>query len=414
MNYPLATMPFSPSRMETLDCPFRFEKLYIPPKQSEPVGEIAIIGRVFHDWIAGYSRRCLELETNKLRDLSWLKFLDDAMRENEKDILLCSDIKTIRDKTSNMIQSLIDNPEWRLPFDGDQGGFISIEQQWGFQIQGGILVPCGWFDKKIDARMIADLIWQDGATLNIMDHKTGWGEPWEFQLPWYAAGTLARYADSSWDTLKIHYHWAGKGGYYEEVGFYSRHDLDAVTSDVISQIDTARKTTEFSARECRACSWCGFKSECPIVHAGASILTDTETLPVLAPTGGEFKIIDQGTAERALSAIVLVGGRLKEIEKELKEFVKINGPVSCGGKVMEQRDGEKWRCTDMDGLLNALENDLDITMRDIVNESGMSKDRLLRVLRKAKSGKEFKDLLNSFGEMKPVTNDPKLYVDKGE
>lgn len=137
MSHPLATMPFSPSRMETLDCPFRFEKLYIK-KRKEPVGEMAIIGRVFHDWIADYSRRCLELETNKLRDLSWLKFLDKAIRKNEKDILEYSDIKIIRQKTSDMIEDLIDNPEWKLPFEGDQGGFTSIEQQWGFRIQPGV------------------------------------------------------------------------------------------------------------------------------------------------------------------------------------------------------------------------------------------------------------------------------------
>lgn len=413
MNYPLANMPFSPSRLETLDCPFRFEKLYLE-KREEPTGEPAIVGRVFHDWIALYSKRCLDLETNKLRDLSWLKFLDDAVRKNEKDIIQFSDIKTIRQKTSDMIQDLMDNPEWKLPFEGDQGGLISIEQKWGFRIQPGVLIPCGWFDPEIDARMIADLIWQDESTLNIMDHKTGWGEPWEYQLPWYAAGTFARYQDDSWDTLKIHYHWAGKNGQYQEVGFYQRKDLDAVTDQVISQIDEARKTTEFPARECKACSWCGFKAECPQVLAGAVILTDTETLPVVAPTGGQFKIIDQGTAERALSAIVLVGGRLEELEKDLQGYVKLNGTVSTGGKKMEQHTSEKWKCTNIDGLMDALEGDLDIAIRDIIRTSGMSKDRLLRTLRNANCSNQLNDLLRGFGKTETVENDPKVYVDKGE
>lgn len=276
------------------------------------------------------------------------------------------------------------------------------------------LIPCGWFDPEIDVRMIADLIWQDGSTLHIMDHKTGWGEPWEYQLPWYAAGTFARYQDHSWDTLKIHYHWAGKGGQYQEVGFYRREDLDAVTDQVISQIEEARKTTEYPARECKACSWCGFKAECPIVHAGASILTDSETLPVLAPKGGEFKIIDQGTAERALSAIVLVGWRLKELEKDLQEYVKLNGPIATGGKKMEARTSEKWECNNIDGLLDALETDLDITIRDIIRTSGMSKSSLLRTLRSAKCGNQLNDLLKSFGKAETVENDPKIYVDKGE
>ena len=406
-KHPLEDMAFSPSRMETLDCPFRFEKLYLE-KRKEPVSEPAIVGRVFHDWIALYSKRCLELETNKLRDLSWIKFLDDAVSKNQKSIDELGDTGIIREKTSDMIQGLMDNPVWKLPFEGDQSGLISIEQQWGFRIKDNILIPCGWYDPKVDVRMIADLIWQDGSVLNIIDHKTGWGEPWEYQLPWYAAGTFAKYQDDSWDTLKIHYHWAGKGGQYQEVGFYHRQDLDAITNQVISQIHEARKTTEFPARQCKSCSWCGFKAECPEVHAGASILTDTDTLPVLIPKGGQFQIVDHGTAERALSAIVLVGGRLKELEKDLREFVKLNGPVISGGQKMEQRTSEKWECTNMDGLLNALESDLDITMRDIVRTSGLSKSVLLQVLRKAKCGKELNDLLACFGETKPVINDAKI------
>ena len=404
----MVNMAFSPSRRETLDCPFRFEKLYIPPKQTEPTSEMAEIGKMFHEWIAGYGKRCLEFETNRLRDLSWIKIFDS---------LRAGYPEPVQDKTRNMVQDRMDDLTWTMPFPENHGGLIDIEQKWGFQFHEsstGIeyLKPCGWFDKTIDLRMIADIVYHDGDVLNIVDHKTGWGNPWAKQLPWYAAGAYSRYYKESWSIMKIWYHWPAKGGYYEEVGFYNREDLPAVVADIICDVREARKTTEFPAKECRACSWCGFKSECPIVHDRAVILTDSDTLPIVAPTGGQFKIVDQGTAERALSAIVMVGGRLDELKKELQDYVKINGTISAGGQRMEQKDSEKWECRDMDGLLNALETDLDITVRDIIKTTGMSKSALLKVLRGARCGTELNDLLASFGDTKPVVNDPKIY--KGE
>jgi len=315
----LEQMAFSPSRLETLDCPFRFEKLYIE-KRLESVGEMALIGRLFHDWIAEYTRLCKDRETNKLRDLSWIKILDAVSAEFD-----FQGFDQVKPKTFAMIQNLMDDPYWKLPIDNFDD-LLNIERQWGFQIHvsdtgSEYLKPCGWFDSKIDLRMIADLIFRSGKTLHIVDHKTGWGEPWEHQLTWYAAGAYAMYFKESWGEICVWYHWPGKGGRYEQVGNYPREALPALTDQVIKQIREARKVSEFPAIQCRACSWCGFKAECPLMAESARGLITTSDQAVLIPKQGKFEIVDQGTAERALQAIVMVGARLKEVEDDLKKWV---------------------------------------------------------------------------------------------
>lgn len=409
----MRSMPFSPSRMEALECPFRFAKLYLE-KQFEPTGEQAIIGKVFHSWIVPYVYKCLELEINKLRDLSWLGMLNMALIENKAD-----DSDTIRTKTQAMIQRLIDDPYWEMPFKG-KPDLHALEQKWGFRFRKQrnedreYLYPCGWFDTNIDIRMIADLIWMEGHVLNIMDHKTGWGDPWEHQLDWYAAGAYSRYEKAPWDVLKIWYHWPGKGGYYEEVGFYTRENLPQVVDKVIGQVHDARKTEEFPACACRACSWCGFKAECPKIAESAQGLITIESKAVVIPEGGKFEIVDQGTAERALMACIMVGSRLEEIEQQLKDWVKINGPVSIGRQYMEQRTSNKWECTDPAGLMAVLQNDLNISMEKIAEVTGMSKSRLSDILRATKNKEQLGALMQQFGKTETITNEPRIYKGKGD
>jgi hypothetical protein len=120
--------------------------------------------------------------------------------------------------------------------------------------------PCDWFDKKVWARGIVDLIKIKGNEAWVVDWKTGKIKPDSRQLKLFALMTFYHFGHVS----KVHtiFEWLAHGGRTEEV--YTSDQIPALWDEFMPdliQYKDAFKNDEWPARKSGLCKeWCAVMS----------------------------------------------------------------------------------------------------------------------------------------------------------
>jgi len=401
-------LSYSFSRIQAFACPFRFRKLYIE-KAYEPPSVVAVVGQIAHEIMKEY--------------LSWLyenrRMLSQAVL-NQCAARVCTgmdrqnkwpsnfneeDKQKVMETIDNLVEEL-EGAEFKI--DPNVRAYWT-EQRLAFDRRWNLLPEDAWFEKEVYFRAIIDWAWvpYDENTLVVVDHKSGWGDPDPAQLPYYAwAGYVGLGKEHGINRVSVKLNFLAKGAKIEEGGFYNPNDLFQIRDDIYSTIREIAFNENWDPKPGAQCSYCGFTVECPAVNSSWLEISGNKVTPTEA-----FTIDSPQKAEKALELLVLVQSRLKELEKALGDWIAEHGPVKAAGKVMEQREQEKWLLTDPYGLQRAL-MDYGIHPSDILASTGISKTALYSLLKNHKAQRHHRELLEKFGAVNVELQKPRIYVAK--
>jgi hypothetical protein len=265
-----------------------------------------------------------------------------------------------------------------------------------------------WFSKKAVFRLISDSVWREGDTLQIIDEKTGFGDPDPLQLE-IAAYLLPR-AIPATDLAGVHY----VSGSFNILSSGKRVDVFTKTmpetmgmGDVIkARLAEVNSWTEFPAKACNACKWCSIPT-CPLKEEAKELIVRDKASPVLDIPKEISLRSDAEMAVRFISFAESVVDRVKDM---LREFVEKNGPVSDAGLIAELRPNEPWKAGDVAQILSALVA-YGVDKKLIFDNIGLSESALEKIVKKAGVVDRLPMLL-SMGERKAYKPKFGLYKDK--
>lgn len=381
-------MAYSYSRLNAFKCRRRFKKLYIE-KLKEPTTLPAEAGGLVHDVMKIYLNWLYKEEIPA--DLNYLR---EAIKH----------VQTTRDHDPKAFDSAKDTLQNVETFRIDpKPRQFWIEQKLAFNDQWILLND--WFDPETYFRAIIDWTYipADQKTLFIIDHKSGWNDPDPDQLPIYAiCGFLALKETGLVDRIEIKWNMIAKDRIIEG-GYFTPDDLPAEIQKVDAQIREIELNEDWSPTAGHYCSYCGFREDCPALEKG---MKDLMVLP-----GVEVETMAQ--AEKLLEVLILAGERLKDLEKLLKKFVTDKGPVKALGKILEARTSEKWTEEDNFAIQKKLKG-IGIHPIDVVNDFGFTETKLKNLLKKHGKSIFLNEILGRYGKTTAETNEPKIYVDKGD
>ena len=377
-------LAYSFSRIKAFDCPLRFKFLHLD-KRKEPSGIPAIAGQIAHDMMARYLQ-WLYMEKDKTPANKPVKRLSmDALRASARAALdeaeypsefTSQDVQDVRDIIQKILSRLNMVPGgWLLP------GIVGVEDKWieqrmVFDKNWNRLDDQQWFKASgIFFRAIIDWAYIDEETqsLCIVDHKSGWGQPDERQLPYYAwtglKGLCAdrddiKYVRVFFNTLPT--------ATLEEVCYYTREDALELSHTIEKKVEEIENNTVWDAIPGESCKYCGFKNECPKMNKAWD--------DVAVIQRSEDSIQTKEDAEKAFQLYLLVSDRLSELKNQLETWVRKNGSISAAGKVMVEKEAKRWNVTKPSLLIKKL-NDIGLPPADVAMNLGFSESSLKRVLK---------------------------------
>jgi hypothetical protein len=225
------------SRIENMECPHRFNRLYILKNYQEPQNPAAILGSKVHNLTAEYREHCLK--NGLKRDLNWFETKETEI-QNPKEWP-----RELMHKFRNGIFSLIPpKVEW-----------YCIEQTLNFDADLNLLnekAP----RSEIAFRLIPDFAFVRNGKLYVEDDKTGKWPPGETQSKLYPA-LIARVLPSNLEIKKVAFR-------YNMIftnnpithGPIDVHETKKHVLWVKKQIKTVNEWTEFPKRYAKCCSFC--------------------------------------------------------------------------------------------------------------------------------------------------------------
>ncbi|MBW1998587.1 MAG: PD-(D/E)XK nuclease family protein [Deltaproteobacteria bacterium] len=398
-------LAYSFSRIQAFACPFRFHKLYIE-KAHEPPSAIAVVGQVSHAIMKEYlawlyeNHRMFSLKV--LDQCAARAFSEMDRRDKWPPGFTEEDKQEVMRAVDDLVAGIQDA---EFSIDPNVRAYWT-EQKLAFDRHWNLLPDDAWFEKNVYFRAVIDWAWvpQDENTLVIVDHKSGWGDPDPHQLPYYAwAGYAGLGKEHGINRVSVKLNFLAKGAKIEEGGFYSPEDLLKVGEDIDATIEEIEFNEDWDPKPGAQCSYCGFTAECPAINSSWIQLAASKAAPAQS-----FTIDSPQKAEKGLELLVLVQARLKELEKALNAWVVEHGPIKAAGKVMEQREVEKWLLTDPYGFQRAL-MDYGIHPSDILASTGISKSALYNLLKKHKAQRHYGELVEAYGAINRETRKPGVY-----
>lgn len=390
-------LAYSFSRISDYDCKRRFAKKYIE-KKKEPVTVIASIGRVGHDAMKTYINALYLRKVESDKDLL-RKAVDHAIGQKDRrgwpDHFSSIDIDNVKSSVIALFDSFVFNIDFNVKE-------AHVEKQLAFNSQWSLLGDSAWFETKgVYFRAILDWAYipANENTLWIVDHKTGWGEPDESQLKYYALAAFAGISHTI-ERIGIKFHWIAQGGRMEDKGFFEPSDMVGIRDEVNTKIIEIENNTDWETpTPGKYCDYCGFTEDCPAVQTSMKQIT----------SGESFQVNTKEAAEKALEMFILVNARLADLNKALQGYVRRNGPVSAAGKIMESRKKETWTLEDPYGLQKAMIR-LGIHPTDIMASTGITVTNLKDLLKKHDVIRHLEKLQKNHGKLQESMGEIKPYV----
>jgi len=206
---------WSPSRLSTFEqCPKKAYFEYVR-KLKSPSGAAAVEGSRIHELAAQY--------------------LTGALPE------LPSELNVFADEFRALRSS---------------GRELHCEQQHAFT---SAMKSTGWFDKDVWLRVVFDVLYSDGKTLVIIDHKTGKVRDKDLaQLELYAHTGFVLHPTVEEVVTRLWYLKDSIGIEYEVI--YKREEMPRLWDSWVERAAVMLTETQFPARTSPLCRWCHFTS----------------------------------------------------------------------------------------------------------------------------------------------------------
>ncbi len=386
------------SRFKDTQCPYRFNALHIAKTYKEPPNDAMLTGGELADILKAYRLHCFESGIGRDLDYLW------KIHEDRKSVL------TNPERCAELLANFAKSDFAEIPV---TALCVLIERKLAFD-EHLHLIPDerkpddGWFSKKAAFRLISDSVWRVGDTLQIIDEKTGFGEPDPLQLE-IAAYLLPR-AIPATDLAGVHY----VSGSFNILSSGKRVDVFTKTmpetmsmGDLIkARLAEVNSWTEFPAKACGACAYCSIPT-CPLKEEAKELIVRDKASPVL-DIPKEIKL--RSDAEMAVKFISFAESVVDRVKDMLREFVEQKGPVSAGGLIAELRPNDPWKAGDVAQILSALVA-YGVDKKLIFDNIGLSESALEKIVKKAGVVDRL-PLLLSMGERKAYKPKFGLYKDK--
>ncbi len=329
------------SRLKDVECPFRFNALYIAKTYKEPESERMRVGGAVAKILATYRNHCI---SNKIQN----------------DVGLLGDIKArvqadLREKVVPLLDRFSRSEFVSVPIDAK---WYQVEDRFAFNDN---LLPIhgndAWFDKSVAFRAVVDFAFFDPkeGILDITDDKTGWGDSDELELKIYAYLLKTAWMSSGDLThglrlkkIRARFNNIATGTVNEME--LEPQETNSMRELILGKIKEVNAWTEYPARVCSCCRFCTVP-DCPVRAESEKALVAADGSPV---TEIPLKIFWQHEAEKALQFIDFADGIIGQVRDALKAWVDKNGPVVVGGRIAGYSDRESWQPKDLAAFCKAL------------------------------------------------------------
>lgn len=385
------------SRWKDADCPFRFNALHIARTYKEPANEPMLIGGEVAEILKEYRLHCFKAGVSRDVDFLWKTFDQKAKT------------LTNSERTYELLQKFEQSDFSEIPV---TASCVLIEKRLAFDENLNLICEekedDAWFSKKAVFRLISDSVWREGDTLQIIDEKTGFGDPDPLQLE--IAAYLLPKAIPAIDMAGVFY----ISGSFNILStgkridcFQKRMDeLGEIGDRIRARVKEVNSWTEFPARACGACKYCSVP-DCPLQTKAKELIVKQQDSPVLE-IPAEIKM--QVDARMAIRFVSFAERIIDQIKGMLRDYVEANGPISVDGKIAELRPNEPWKATNLEQILKTLVA-YGIPPKVIWDNMSLSESDLSKILKKA-GMEERKPMLLSLGERKAYKPRFGIYNDK--
>jgi hypothetical protein len=358
------------SRMKDMECPFRFNALYIEKSHKEPESEPMRVGSAVARILATYRSHCIK---NGIRN----------------DAGLLSDLKiTVEDGLAEKVVPLLSR------FAKSEFVHVPIDAEW-HQVEGrlafdGSLIPIegdrAWFDSSVAFRSVVDFAYFDPqeGVLDITDDKAGWGDPDELQLRVYAhlcktAWMRGKDVAEAMQLKKIRARFNNIAqNTVNEIELHPE-ETNSMRELILGKIAEVNMWAEHPATACSLCRYCTVP-ECPVRKAGETALVASEGCPV---TEVPIRILSPDEARKAVQFIDFADGIVGTVKEALRKWVEDNGPVVSGSRIANFSERESWEVRDLAVFCKMLTR-LGAPPEMVWQNLGLTKSAVEKIVKKAK------------------------------
>jgi hypothetical protein len=328
--------PYSPSRLETSECPHRFYREYIAKDLDDDGSKAANRGSVVHEMLEEVTNGWLKDKPLKISDV------DKILPQKLSKYLVTSseEIGTI----ARTVHHYMANPPEGLEY------VVGTEEQMALKIskksEGGSLIfeECSWEDSECFARGKIDILQINDKVATIVDHKTQMYIPRNlgtFQMGFYAwmvkkiypyveeVNTVLHFCHPDLNTYRGPFSW--------KVGTGGDDDLNWVESLLITRISAIEEIGESGEnREVIGshCAYCPVKQECPRI---AKIKNKRKSSRSKMGPINSAKL-----AKEYAESLHVLEENTKSMKPHLKDFTSEFGPVVLPGVEYGYKVSDGW------------------------------------------------------------------------
>lgn len=304
--------PYSPSRLETANCPHRFKLQYIEKSVKDEGSLPARRGNVVHEtfeeltksWLVGKG-----LNWEQVTDILAEKMSKYLITDEENQAVCIQAAQAYMQNPPNGLDDILGTEE--------QIALKNVEDKW---------VTCDWDDPDAFCRGKIDLLLvNDDNIATIIDHKTQMYvcDANTFQMGFYAWMVKQAYPYVTEVRTMLHF-------CHPSLNFYSKPwswDLDAMSNmetHIKIAIKIAEGMGEFPAIPNHHCQYCPIKMECPKLKE----LRKRKPMMKHAVKG---PLLTAQEAQKHAEVLTVLNENTKDMKSNLQAFVKEIGPVQLPG-----------------------------------------------------------------------------------
>ena len=327
--------PYSPSRLETANCRYRFKKDYIDyehTKKTREESEIQARGAAVHEVL---ERMTNCFKTNRQHSFSpqdIQTFIADAVKNHPSayaqtdSILRCAEMY-IKRPPSVLTDDA--STELRLAIKRTESGYEECDY----------LDPEAFARGRADVMMISD----DTTTALVYDHKTQMNIETAdtFQMGFYAWVISKIYPFLREIHVVLHF---AQYGYYskpvkylvkwneeqiaqlpeEERGQYK--SLERIEEEILTRVAIIEGTEDWEPLPNNHCQYCSYVMECPLLVERFAVNDKGEMIPSNLPS----LVTDPESARKVACAVHVIDNYVSHLKKQLKTYTSQNPPILLG------------------------------------------------------------------------------------
>jgi len=227
----MGLMPLSYSRLSRFEnCPSSFEHVYVNKTVQDAGSDVSLYGNRIHETMERYGRALVDADDATL----------EALLELERGAETAQWIGLVR----SMVQ---------------RAGDKYFEHQMALDAHKN---PCGWFDKAVWLRAIADVLIVNGSRAYCIDWKTGKKRNNPTQLQLFAAMIFAHFPDVR--EVVVAYVWLAENDVTYTT--YERRFVSALWGSLSPRLNAVQDAVAlgvFPTKPSGLCPWCPAKEICP-------------------------------------------------------------------------------------------------------------------------------------------------------